>query len=378
MGTIILPQTFTGKFDEMNTILTRIADENKIVHDYTNSPGSKVLIRGGANAGFYGFVQPSEMGLITNNPAENQAYNGANLALALGLSAGTSFNPNIPLMKFAYEGKTLFMPLTGYRYSVSWDSIYNAGIVFDTADEGFLPPAGRSGSGLSINASDNSINTTTQNFLGNKSADMEYADTVGAVGDTLVLKGWANGANNAAVTIASITNTKIVVTGATLITETGGKLSRFYNSAKKVTQSKTLKIGDKTYKIYLPKGAGNNPTDSYADADKGMAGPNNMWNQLILPLHEHARLGNWNYPAYAVNEVGEKIISDWGIGLTDENLRTHYTYGPGNYTWCQETIDTLTWRRVYRGYYGASSLSSYGSSWNTYSYICWRPVLEAL
>ena len=365
------------QFDLMNSILTRIADGNKIVHDYTNSPGSTVLIRGDSDAGLYGFVQPSDMGLITANPTENQAFNGANLALALGISAGAAFNSDVPLMKFAYKGKTIFKPLTGYRHSISWDTIYNAGIAFDAADEGFLPPTGRCGTGLSIDAADNSINTTTQRFLGDKTSATDYADTIGTVGDTLVLKGWANEANNKTVTIVSITDTKIVVSGATLVSEAGGKLSRFYNNAKKVTQGKTLQIGDKTYKIYLPKGAGDNPTDSYADADRGVAGPNNMWNKLILPLHEHAKLGNWNYPAYAVDEAGAKITSDWGIGLTDENLRTHFNYGSGSYTWCQEVNDNATWRRVYRGYYGTSYLGNY-TSWNEHSDFCWRPVLEVL
>ena len=361
------------QFDAMNAILTRIADESSIVHDYTNSPGSKVLIRGDSNAGFYGFVQPSDMGLIGGA----SAYSGANLALELGLSVGAAFNSDIPLMKFAYKGKTLFIPLTGYRHSVPWDNIYNVGAAFETADEGFLPPTGRCGIRLSIDASDNSINTTTQRFLGDKTSATEYADTVGAVGDTLILKGWTNVANNATVTIVSITNTKIVVSGATLVTETGGKLSRFYNNAKKVTQGKTLQIGDKTYKIYLPKGAGDNPTDSFADTDRGAVGSSNMWNELILPLHEHAKTGNWIYPAYAKDKNGNTIISDWGIGLTDENLRTHYNFGSGSYSWCQEVVDTSTWWRVIRGHGGASFL--YNSiSWLASSIYCWRPVLEAL
>ena len=106
---------------------------------------------------------------------------------------------------------------------------------------------------------------------------MDYADTVGAIGDTLVLKGWSKEANNKTVTIVSITNTKIVVSGAILETEIGGKKSRFYNNAKKVNQGKIVVIGDKTYRVYLMKGAGTNPTDSYADADRGAAGPDNMW-----------------------------------------------------------------------------------------------------
>lgn len=348
----------------------------KGIQDLTNSPGPKTLIKGDSQAGFYGFVQPVEMGLITTNPEANRAYSGANLALALGLSSGTSFNPNVPLMKFHYKGKVLFIPLTGYRHSVPWDNIYSAGIAYDTTDEGFLPPTGRVGTNLNIDGTDNSINCTTQRFLGDKSAGQDYADTVGAVGDTLVLKGWSE-TNNKTVTIVSITDTKIVVSGATLVTEAGGKKSRFYNNAKKVTQGKTVVIGDKTYKVYLMKGAGTNPTDSYVDADRGAAGLDNMWNKLILPLHEHAKLGNWNYPAYAVDEAGVKITLDWGVGLTDENLRTHYDYGAGSYTWCQEVLDNAGWRRVLRGNLGASTLYG-GNSWYVNGSGCWRPVLEAL
>ncbi len=362
------------QFQELINVQRLIA--GKGVQDFTNSPGPKTLIKGDTQAGFYGFVTPNEMGLIAANPEANRAFSGSNLALALGLSSGTPFNPNVPLMKFHYKGKILFIPLTGYRYSVPWDNIYNAGIAYDTTDEGFLPPTGRVGTNLSIDASDNSINCTTQRFLGDKSSAQDYADTVGAIGDTLVLKGWSE-ANNKTVTIVSITDTKIVVSGATLVTEAGGKKSRFYNNAKKVTQGKTVVIGDKNFRVYLMKGAGTNPTDSYADADRGAAGPDNMWNKLILPLHEHAKLGNWNYPAYAVDEAGVKITLDWGVGLTDENLRTHYDYGAGNYTWCQEVLDTAGWRRVVRGYYGASHLG-YGNSWYTYLSFCWRPVLEVL
>lgn len=366
------------QFSELIAQTKRIADiqSQAVIHDFTNSPGSKTLIRGDLQAGFYGFVQPDEMGLIVGNPDGKQNYSGTNLALALGLSSGTAFNSDVPLMKFAYEGKTKFIPLTGYRHSAPWDKIYEAGIAYETTDEGFLPPAGRCGTDLSIDASDNSINTTTQHFLGDKSSGMDYADTVGAVGDTLILKGWSE-ANNKTVTITSITDTKIIVSGASLVTEAGGKQSRFYNEAKKVNQGKTVAIGGKTYRVYLMKGAGTNPTDSYADADRGAAGPDNMWNKLILPLHEHAKLGNWRYPAYAVDEAGGVITSDWGIGLTDENLRTHYNYGAGSYSWCQENLDTLSWRRVIRGYNGTSSLGDY-ISWNAGSNFCWRPVLDAL
>lgn len=371
----VFNQPSYDQFQELINVQRLIA--GKGIQDLTNSPGSKTLLKGDTQAGFYGFVQPSEMGLIKSNPEGKQEFNGANLALALGISSGTSFNPNVPLIKFHYKGKVLFRPLTSYRHSIAWDKIYEAGVAYDTLDEGFLPPAGRCGTLLSIDGSDNSINTTTQNFLGDKTVGTDSADTVGAAGDTLTLKGWTKVANNKTVTITSITNTKIIVSGETLESETGGKESRFYNTAKNVNQGKTILIGDKSYRIYLMKGAGTNPTDSYSDPDRGAAGVDNMWNKLILPMHEHAKLGNWTYPAYAVDENGDKITLDWGIGLTDENLRTHNTYGPGSYNWCQETVNTTSWRRVYRGYYGASNLGG-GSSWGASSGYSWLPVLEAL
>jgi hypothetical protein len=363
------------QFEELIGIQRIIA--GKGIQDFAGYPGPKTLLKGDPEAGFYGFVQPKDMGEISSNPEANRLFSGANLALALGLSAGTAFNNDVPLMKFNYKGKVLFIPLTGYRHSATWDQLYAAGLVYGVNNEGLLPPNGRIGTDLSIDASDNSINCTIQRFLGDKSAGMDYADTVGAVGEQLILKGWTNVANNATVTIVSITNTKIIVSGAMLVTEAGGKQKRFYNSTKAVNQNKLVTIGGKQYRVGLMKGAGDMPTDSYADADRGAAGLNNEWNRLILPLHEKAKLGNWAYPAYAVDPSNVKIMTDWGVGLTDENLRTHYDFGVGSYTWCQEPLDTANWRRVFRGYGGASHLSG-SYSWGTSSYSCWRPVLESV
>ena len=138
------------QFQELINVQRLIADKG--IQDVTNSPGPKTLLRGDTNAGFYGFVQPSEMGLITGNVAGKQDFNGSNLALAVGISQGTEFKKDVPLMKFHYKGKVLFIPLTGYRHSVAWDTIYNAGAVFGTSDEGLLPPTGRMGTDLTIDA----------------------------------------------------------------------------------------------------------------------------------------------------------------------------------------------------------------------------------
>ena len=356
MGVIILPKKFYEKMDRMTEALEKQVAINEVV-DRSGSPGNDKLLAGNKNAGFLGFVPASEF--IT----------GAALATALGISSGTSINSDTPWIKYIWKGKVCFTPLKPIRHSATWDQIYNAGAVYASGDEGTLPPMGRIGTGLSIDATDNSINTTTQSFLGDKSEGMDYADTVGTVGDTLVLKGWSNADNNKSVVIESITNTKIVVSGATLKTEAGNRLSRLYKSTNAVTQNKTVTIGDLTYAARLFRGASNDPTNSYADADRDAIGPNNEWNAIILPLHEHAKLQNWNYSAYA------GVTEDWGVYLTDKDLVTHYNHGSGSYTWCQDVRDTTSWRRVARGNVGASLLAS-NFSWIVTSRNGFRPVLE--
>ena len=341
--------------------------------DFSSSPGSKYLVAGDKVSGFYGFVQPSEFGKLGDGETAKD-FNGVNLALEVGLSSGSSQFSDTPWMKVSIDGKPCFIPLKSIRHSVTWDAIYNAGAVHGTGDEGLLPPTGRLGTDLVINGEDNSINTTKLNFLGNKSAGMDYADTVGKVGDTLVLKGWSNEANNVEVTIVSITNTKIVVSGKQLVSENGGKSSRFYEKTKAVTQNKTVMIGGLEYLVTLIKGSGSNPVDSANNNDRGSTGANNEWNRIILPLHEQAKLGNWAYPQYAKDKDGNNI-KDWGVGLTDENMQTHNKYGAGSYRWCQETVDTLPYRRVSRGYYGVST-STWYLSWDAYSYHGWLPVLR--
>lgn len=341
--------------------------------DFSGSPGSKYLIRGDKVSGFYGFVHPSEFGKIGEGETATD-FNGVNLALAVGISAGKPQFTDTPWIKVSIDGRPCFIPLKSIRHSLSWDDIYNAGAVYGTNDEGLLPPTGRLGTDLVIDATDNSINTTNLNFLGDKSAEIDYADTVGKVGDTLVLKGWSNEANNGEVTIESITNTKIIVSGKQLVSENGGKSSRFYEKTKAVTQNKTVKIGGLEYIVTLIKGSGKNPVDSAKNPDKGSTGAGNEWNRVILPLHEQAKLGNWAYPQYAKNKDGG-AIEDWGVGLLDKDMQLHHLFGTGSYIWCQEVIDTTPWRRVRRGNKGASD-SDWNVSWDTYSGHGWLPVLR--
>ena len=144
-----------------------------------------------------------------------------------------------------------------------------------------------------------------------------------------------------------------------------------YDSATdRVAQDAEVSINGRTYKVRLMRGAADDSTDSYADSDKGSLGPENEWNALMLPIHEKARTGDWNYPNYVPADV-----DDWAIYFSDADLLTHQDLGNGSYTWCQETLDTDTSSRVNRGRLGVSLLRASSSS-ITYSSLGWRPVLE--
>ena len=336
-----------------------------IPQDY-KTPGNEFLLSGDLNAGFAGFVQPSEMGKIG---ASNLDFNGTNLALEIGLSAGTAVNSDTAWIKYVYKNKVCFTPIKPLRHTVTWNQLYNAGIVYPTQDEGLLPPNGRMGTQLSITATDNSINTTT---LSSDAAQgfLRESAIVANVGDVVTLKGWSNPANNGDFTVVSITANKIVLSGGTLVNESNNKLGRVFRKSLAVTQGKVIKVGGLDFRVRLMRGASNDPLDSYDHADRDSIGVDNEWNAIILPLHSEAKLQNWAYPAYA------GTTQYWGTNLTDADFITRHTLGSGSYRWCQETRDgELSYQRVIRGGHGASYLVA-NNSWHVYSSYGFQPVLE--
>lgn len=352
----ILPSAL--QFDQIIEQLTKIAN-TRVEADYSGAPGPTFLAAGDKEAGLFGFVPQTDF------------VTGADVASAIGLTAGTNFNNDAPWIKLMLNNKVLFVPMRSQRYNLSWESIYNVGAVYGVGDEGFLPPKGRAGETLSIDASDNSINSSIGGFLGDSTSGDDYADTVGAIGETLRLKGWSNGANNGDFTIDSITDSKIVLSGGTLVTESGTKTGRFYKTDNMVTQDATISHNGLVYRVRLMKGGAAEPLDSYADADRGLIGGHNEYEKVILPLHEFAKTGDWRYPQY----VG--TVEDWGVGLTNEDLLLWSIYGSGSYRWMQETSDTTPWRRLYRGFNGAS-FGFHAHSFSVNSAIGWAPVLELL
>jgi len=86
--------------------------------DNSGSPGSKLLIAGDMNAGFFGEVPASEL------------FTASQIASACGISKGIAQFENEPWLKFALDGKILFRPRKAIRYNISWNSINAANCVY--------------------------------------------------------------------------------------------------------------------------------------------------------------------------------------------------------------------------------------------------------
>lgn len=349
----------------MADALERIAaKETSQVTDYTNAPGSKVLVAGDRENGFYGFVQPHEFGQIENNPEGQKEMSASNLALAIGLSSGTAINQDTAWMKFSRKGEIYLVPVKPLRHSVTWNAIYNQGAVYGTGGVGVNPPNGRAGNRLSVVDGAFTISRAAADGFLNPGA------VLGAVGQTIVTRGFSNAANNGEFVIQTITDTTITV-AATLVDEAGAPRASIYEKTKAVNQNRDIVIGGNRYRVQLLKGSAQDPLNSFADADRDMVGPESEWNHLILPMHERSKLQNWRFPTHA------GATENWGLDLTDADLVTHHEFGLGSYSWAQETSDVEPYRRVLRGYYGAS-IGFHGNSWGAWVGVGWRPVLRLL
>ena len=246
----------------------RVSATPQAYDDLTGSPGAKNLIAGTMQAGFFGEVSASEL------------ISGDALASLVGISQGTSQNSTAGWLKFAWQGKILFVAKKAFRNSISWDHI---------------------------------------------------------------------------------------------------------NSANAVYGDKTVEIGGLTYKVRLLRGAniGFNPKVPIKDQPDGGNGYSGAichgseWNRLMLPIHQEAINKNWAYPDNVENDI-PVWAHNLGTGTqgmyTDEDLLTHYDFGSGSYSWCQEVAES-TAVRVHRGYFGVSDSNSNTSSYLD-SIFGWRPCLE--
>ena len=344
--------------------------EYKTVIDSSGSPGLSRALKGDADWGFLGFVQPSEFGKI--NPAtDNLDFSNDNLRSVISVG-GTNEYGDPPWMKFMFDGKVLFVPLKPLSRSTSWNEIYDAGCVYGTGDQGILPPNGRAGHEIQITANNKVTNTSGDNLAdpGDRIGWQHPDATIGVATDTLVMAGWANAANNGTFEITAIDDEEITLDTAALVNESDNLEARIWNQADEVDQDTEVTIGTHTYRVRLLRGAAADPSN-YA-SNRGAQGADNEWVHLIMSMHAGASIGF----TYSYHDSAH--VQDWNIGLTDADLITHHDYGLGGYSWTQEVRgDAQSYRRLCWGASGASHVSTL-NSWNAGTAYGFRPALELI
>lgn len=89
--------------------------------DYSGLPGVAMPVAGTATLGFFGEVTTANL------------ISGEDLCAAIGLTAGTPQHSDEPWLKFARNGKVLYVAKKTYRHSISWNDINAVGAVFGEA-----------------------------------------------------------------------------------------------------------------------------------------------------------------------------------------------------------------------------------------------------
>lgn len=87
-------------------------------------PGPQTLLGGDHEVGYYGDVASANFITLRE------------LRAALNFNAGNTVTDAPVWMKFAYKGKTLFIPAQSLATGISWKALYDAGLVYGTNDDG--------------------------------------------------------------------------------------------------------------------------------------------------------------------------------------------------------------------------------------------------
>lgn len=98
-------------------IATAIANKGRRLGNF-KGPGPQTLQYGEDNLGFFGEVTSQDL------------MRGDLLAAAVGLTTGTSQNEVTNWLKFSHYGKVLFIPKKSLRFSLTWNALYAAGLVY--------------------------------------------------------------------------------------------------------------------------------------------------------------------------------------------------------------------------------------------------------
>lgn len=103
------------------------SDTIEVNTNFSLGPGPSELIGGTAEMGFFGEIPVTEL------------INGEDLAAAVGLTAGSPTDSNEPWLKFVLDGQIMYVAKKPLRHTISWQSIYQAGLVYGVDGPGLFP-----------------------------------------------------------------------------------------------------------------------------------------------------------------------------------------------------------------------------------------------
>ena len=121
---VVRNKTYYYRFEVYKGNDKALSNQVTVTANPLNGPGPQTLIMGDYEAGYFGKLTSSEF-----FTAEEVAYYS-------GLTAGSVLNNTTEWFKFAYKGKILFIPAKVIRYNMSWQNLYEKGLVYGTDDNG--------------------------------------------------------------------------------------------------------------------------------------------------------------------------------------------------------------------------------------------------
>lgn len=272
---------------------------------------------------FLGEIVPGDMKVTSiNQDGEEKNLDSSkniNQELQSLVDGGTPFNENTNWLVFNDNGTEKLVSKKPLKHSIAWNSLYNAGVVFDKKESDDL-----------INADFTHSNYSKTPSLKDKDLGKDKEKSYES-------------------TYVTVNNKKYIV-----------RLMRAYNEKAKINDNKSWGSWD------------SNTTKSYVKGSE--------WNRLLLPLIKDGRYGS-NTEGFVEDNMPTLANYSWWTdfgGNTNLSNNMNNTYY-GVLRWTQETGYDGILYRANRGYYSSGSAAAYANSdFPSYAddYRGWLAVLE--
>ena len=329
---------------------------NKKFLQIKDGPGPNTLLKGDYQLGYFGWW---------NDTLDPSYPTRANIK-SVATPSGYTDLADDGWLKFAYNGKILYVAKKPLMYGGSWDALYLAGVVYGTGDIGpfgtQLAPYGEDWTGAKIRITGTLTPANVASGTGASWNTLVYYDDGAYNGATVYYNEyhyiWWDGVDS-----WNISDTK--GGGTILFKRTSASPFGAYGAAggtgtatateiagSPVLQNKILTKNGHSWKVRLMTGCNGNPS----------AAGGGEWDQLIYRIH-----------------VSDPLGLGAGLWANFSNTDIVVATGNGRATWTQETHSTSSFpqSRVYRGNSSASdfiySVASFVSSG-----MGFRPVLELI